>query len=371
MKTPFVSFLPMEKELETELRAAFDRVFTRRWYIGGVGGENFEKGFGQYCGRDYCVGVGNGLDALFLALKALGVGAGDEVIVPSNTYIATALAVTYVGAKVVLVEPDIRTFNIDPSKIEAAITDKTKAIMPVHLYGQACDMEPIMEIAKRHNLFVVEDCAQAHRATYKGKKIGSFGNAAGFSFYPGKNLGALGDAGAAITDDEELAKKVRALGNYGSDYKYHHIYQGNNSRLDEMQAAFLAAKLPILDKMNEERRRIAQRYLDEIKNPEIILPYVHEDCVPVWHIFAIRTKRRDELEKWLNDHEIGTNKHYPIPIHMQECYKDMGFKQGDFPIAEEISATELSLPMFYGMTEEQIQLVIDTVNSFGQEKVDG
>ena len=308
--------------------------------------------------------MGNGLDALFLALKALGVGAGDEVIVPSNTYIATALAVTYVGAKVVLVEPDIRTFDIDPSKIEAAITDKTKAIMPVHLYGQACDMEPIMEIAKRHNLFVVEDCAQAHGATYKDKKIGTFGDAAGFSFYPGKNLGALGDAGAAITDDEELAKKVRALGNYGSDYKYHHIYQGNNSRLDEMQAAFLAAKLPFLDKMNEERRRIAQRYLDGIKNPEVILPYVHEDCVPVWHIFAIRTKRRDELEKWLNDHEIGTNKHYPIPIHMQECYKDMGFKQGDFPIAEEISATELSLPMFYGMTEEQIQFVIDTINEF-------
>lgn len=364
MKTPFVSFLPMEKELETELRAAFDRVFTRSWYIEGVEDENFEKSFAQYCGRDYCVGVGNGLDALFLGLKALGVGAGDEVIVPSNTYIATALAVTYVGAKVVLVEPDIRTFNIDPSKIEAAITDKTKAIMPVHLYGQACDMEPIMEIAKRHNLFVVEDCAQAHGATYKGKKIGSFGNAAGFSFYPGKNLGALGDAGATITDDEELAKKVRALGNYGSDYKYHHIYQGNNSRLDEMQAAFLAAKLPSLDKMNEERRRIARRYLDGIKNPEVILPYVHEDCVPVWHIFAIRTKRRDELEKWLNDHEIGTNKHYPIPIHMQECYKDMGFKQGDFPIAEEISATELSLPMFYGMTEEQIQFVIDTINEF-------
>ena len=221
-----------------------------------------------------------------------------------------------------------------------------------------------MEIAKRHNLFVVEDCAQAHGAAYKGKKIGSFGNAAGFSFYPGKNLGALGDAGATITDDEELAKKVRALGNYGSDYKYHHIYQGNNSRLDEMQAAFLAAKLPILDKMNEERRRIARRYLDGIKNPEVILPYVHEDCVPVWHIFAIRTKRRDELEKWLNDHEIGTNKHYPIPIHMQECYKDMGFKPGDFPIAEEISATELSLPMFYGMTEEQIQFVIDTINEF-------
>ena len=364
MKTPFVSFLPMEKELEKELRDAFDRVFTRSWYIEGVEDENFEKAFADYCDRKYCVGVGNGLDALVLALKALGIGAGDEVIVPANTYIATALAVTYVGAQVVLVEPDIRTFNIDPSKIEAAITEKTKAIMPVHLYGQACDMDPIMEIARRHHLYVVEDCAQAHGATYKGQKVSTFGDAAGFSFYPGKNLGALGDAGATVTNDEELAKKVRALGNYGSDYKYHHIYQGNNSRLDELQAAFLAAKLPSLEKINEERRRIANRYLEGIKNPEVTLPFVPETCVPVWHIFGIRTNRRDELEKWLNEHEIGTNKHYPIPIHLQECYKDLGFKEGDFPIAEEISKTELSLPLFYGMTEEQIQFVIDTINEF-------
>ena len=364
MKTPFVSFLPMEKELETELRDAFDRVFTRSWYIEGVEDENFEKAFAEYCDRKYCVGVGNGLDALVLALKALGIGAGDEVIVPANTYIATALAVTYVGAQVVLVEPDIRTFNIDPSKIEAAITEKTRAIMPVHLYGQACDMDPIMEIARRHHLYVVEDCAQAHGATYKGQKVSTFGDAAGFSFYPGKNLGALGDAGATVTNDEELAKKVRALGNYGSDYKYHHIYQGNNSRLDELQAAFLAAKLPSLEKINEERRRIANRYLEGIKNPEVTLPFVPDACVPVWHIFGIRTNRRDELEKWLNEHEIGTNKHYPIPIHLQECYKDLGFKEGDFPIAEEISKTELSLPLFYGMTEEQIQFVIDTINEF-------
>lgn len=312
------------------------------------------------------VGVGNGLDALFLALKALGVGEGDEVIVPSNTYIATALAVTYVGATPVFVEPDIRTFNIDPVKIENAITDKTKAIMPVHLYGQACDMDPIMEIARKHNLYVVEDCAQAHGATYKGKVIGSFGDAAGFSFYPGKNLGALGDAGATVTNDEELAKKIRALGNYGSDYKYHHIYQGNNSRLDELQAAFLAAKLSILDKVNENRRSIADKYLAGIKNSEIILPFVPEYANPVWHIFAIRCKRRDELEKFLNDAGIGTNKHYPIPIHLQECYKDLGFKEGDFPIAEEISSTQLSIPMYYGMTDEEVQYVIDKVNEFGR-----
>ena len=364
MNIPFVTFKPMEAELDKELRDAFNRVFTRSWYIEGVEDEDFEKAFAEYCDSKYCVGVGNGLDALFLALKGLGIKEGDEVIVPSNTYIATALAVTYVGATPVFVEPDIRTFNIDPSRIEEAITEKTKAIMPVHLYGQPCDMDPIMEIAKKYGLFVVEDCAQAHGATYKGKVIGSFGDAAGFSFYPGKNLGALGDAGATVTNDEGLANKVRALGNYGSDYKYHHIYKGNNSRLDELQAAFLAAKLPHLNRMNEERRRIAQKYIDGIKNEEVILPYIPEYANPVWHIFGIRCKRRDELEKFLNDAGIGTNKHYPIPMHLQECYKDLGFKEGDFPIAEEISATELSLPMYYGMTDEEVHYVIDRVNEF-------
>jgi dTDP-4-amino-4,6-dideoxygalactose transaminase len=262
------------------------------------------------------------------------------------------------------VEPDIRTFNIDSSKIEPAITEKTKAIMPVHLYGQPCDMEPIMEIAARHKLKIIEDCAQAHGAVYKGKKIGTFGDAAGFSFYPGKNLGALGDAGAVVTDDKYTADKVRVLGNYGSDYKYHHIYQGNNSRLDEMQAAFLSAKLPHLDRMNEERRRIARRYLEEIHNPEIILPFVIEEAVPVWHIFGIRCNRRDDLEHFLNENGIGTNKHYPIPIHLQPCSRSMGYRKGDFPIAEKISETELSLPMYYGMTDEQMQYVIDRVNEF-------
>ena len=364
MKVPFVSFLPMEHELDKDIREAFERVYTRSWYIEGTEDEAFEKSFAGYCGAGYCVGTGNGLDALMLALKALGIGEGDEVIVPSNTYIATALAVTYVGASPVLAEPDIRTFNIDSDRIESKITERTKAIMPVHLYGQVCDMDPIMEIAARHNLYIVEDCAQAHGATYKGKKAGAFGDVSGFSFYPGKNLGALGDAGAVVTDRKEIADKVRALGNYGSDYKYHHIYKGNNSRLDEMQAAFLAAKLPQLDRMNEERRRVAQKYLNGIRNPEIILPYVLPDAVPVWHIFAIRCRRRDELEKYLNDNGIGTNKHYPIPIHLQECYRDLGYQKGDFPIAEEISATELSLPMYYGITDEQVQYVIDRINEF-------
>lgn len=364
MTIPFVSFLPMERELNNELREAFERVFNRSWYIEGVEDEAFEKAFAEYCGLNYCVGVGNGLDALVLALKALGVGEGDEVIVPSNTYIATALAVTYVGAKPLFVEPDIRTFNIDPSLIEAAITERTKAIVPVHLYGQACDMDPIMIIARKYGLKVIEDCAQAHGATYKGQKVGTFGDASGFSFYPGKNLGALGDAGAVVTNDKELADKVRALGNYGSDYKYHHIFKGNNSRLDELQAAFLAAKLPHLERMNIERRRIAARFTEGINHPKIITPYVNPECTPVWHIYGIRCSYRDALEKYLNEKGIGTNKHYPIPMHLQECYKDLGIQEGTLPVAEEISKTELSIPMYYGMTEEEIQYVIDIINAF-------
>lgn len=354
----------MEKELDSDIRAAFETVYNNSWYIEGQEDEKFEKAFADYIGMPYCVGCGNGLDALVLALKALGIGEGDEVIVPSNTYIATALAVTYTGAKVVFVEPDIRTYNIDPSLIEASITDKTKAIMPVHLYGQPCDMDPIMKIADTHGLYVIEDCAQAHGATYKGRKIGTFGIASGFSFYPGKNLGALGDAGATVTSDKDVADKIRAYGNYGSDYKYHHIYKGNNSRLDEMQAAFLSAKLPHLDRMNEARRDIARRYLEGIKNSEVILPYVADYADPVWHIFAVRCDRRDELEKHLNDAGIGTNKHYPIPMHMQGAYEDLGFKEGDFPLAETISKTELSLPLFYGMTDEEIDYVIDKINEF-------
>ena len=236
--------------------------------------------------------------------------------------------------------------------------------MPVHLYGQACDMDPIMEIAKKYELKIVEDCAQAHGATYKGRKVGTFGDAAGFSFYPGKNLGALGDAGAVVTDDKELADRVRALGNYGSDYKYHHILKGNNSRLDELQAAFLAVKLPHLERMNDERRRIATRYMAEIKNPKVMLPTVGEDYNPVWHIFGIRCADRDALEKYLNEKGIGTNKHYPIPMHLQECYKDLNIPKGALPIAEEISATELSIPMYYGLTDKEIQYVIDAINEF-------
>ncbi len=364
MKIPFVSFSPMETELKRDITDAFERVFSRSWYIDGVEDALFERSFADYCGVDYCIGVGNGLDAIILSLKALGIGEGDDVIVPSNTFIATALAVTFVGAKPVFVEPDINTFNINPNDILSAISDNTKAIIPVHLYGQPCDMDPIIEIAKKYDLFIIEDCAQAHGAIYKGKRVGSFGDAACFSFYPGKNLGALGDAGAVVTNNNELSDRIRALRNYGSDYKYHHIYKGTNSRLDELQAAFLSVKLSHLDRMNNERRRIANLYTNGIKNKKIILPSVLTACIPVWHIFGIRCSERDDLERFLKESGIGTNKHYPIPIHLQDCYEDLNIKPGMLPIAEMISKSELSIPLYYGMSDEEIQYVIDAINAF-------
>ena len=344
ISVPFVSFRPMEKELDKELRAAFDRVLQNSWYIEGREDTAFEEAFARYCGVDYCIGCGNGLDSLVLILKALGIGPGDEVIVPSNTFIATVLAVSYAGATPVLVEPVLATYNIDPDRIEAAITPRTKAMVAVHLYGQCAQMDAVNTIAKAHGLKVIEDAAQAHGATWQGRRAGSLGDAAGFSFYPGKNLGALG--------------------NYGSDYKYHHIYKGQNSRLDELQAAFLAAKLPHLDRMNAERRRIAARYCAGITNPAVVLPTVAEGCEHVYHIFAVRCQSRDALETHLNGLGIGTNKHYPTPIHLQGAYQELGLARGALPLAEEISATELSLPMYYGMAEEQVQAVIDAVNSF-------
>ena len=299
-----------------------------------------------------------------MILRGYGIGKGDEVIVPSNTFIATALAVTYAGATPVFVEPRLESYTIDPSLIEEKITDRTKAIIAVQLYGQASDMDEICVIARKHGLKVIEDAAQAHGSTYKGRKVGALADAAGFSFYPGKNLGALGDAGAVVTNDEALAKKVRALGNYGSDYKYHHIYQGHNTRLDEIQAAFLRIKLANLDRWNADRYQVAERYLKEINNPLITLPTVEPYGTHVFHIFAIRCDRRDELEKFLNQKGIGTNCHYPIPIHMQEAYKDLQIPQGAYPVAEKISATELSIPMYYGMTDEEISYVISAINEF-------
>ncbi|MBR1432893.1 DegT/DnrJ/EryC1/StrS family aminotransferase [Ruminococcus sp.] len=364
MMVPFASFRPMEEELGDKLRAAFEEVLASSSYVRGGQCRLFEAEFAEYCGRKHCIGVGNGLDAIYLSLKALGIGHGDEVIVPSDTFIATALAVTYTGAVPVFAEPDMRTYNISPEEIEKHITDRTRAVIPVHLYGQPADMDRIMPIAKKHGLYVVEDCAQAHGALYKGRKVGSFGDAAAFSFYPGKNLGALGDGGAVVTDNEELADRIRALGNYGSDYKYHHIYQGNNSRLDEMQAAFLRVKLRELDRMNHFRRAAADRYSSGIVNREVILPFVAEGCEPVWHIYAVRSRQRDRLLSYLEDKGISAGMHYPCPIHLQKCYEELGMKRGSLPAAEEISATELSLPMFYGMTDDQTDYVIDAINSF-------
>ena len=364
MKIPFVSLKPLEKELKKNLISSFNLVLNNSNYIKGDMCLKFESQFASYIGCKYCVGVGNGLDAIMISLKSLGIGFGDEVIVPSNTYIATALAVIYCGAKPVFVEPDIDTYNINCNLIEDKVNSKTKAIIPVHLYGQACEMSDIVKIAKKYKLSIIEDCAQAHGATYKGKKIGTFGDLAAFSFYPGKNLGALGDAGAVLTNNKKISKIVNCLGNYGSDYKYHHMYKGYNSRLDELQAAFLSVKLKHLNKMNTYRKKIANYYLKYINNNKIILPKIAESCSHVWHIFAIRTKKRDDFQNYLKSNGIETNKHYPIPMHLQKCFKDFGYKKGDFPIAEEISSTELSLPLFYGMTEKQIKYVIDIINKY-------
>lgn len=364
LTVPFVDLRPLELEIKEDLSSAFNRVLSNSSYISDKELADFEKKFATYNNTDYCIGCGNGLDALVLALKALGIGAGDEVIVPANTFIATALAASYAGAKVVLVDADIDTFNIDTTKIETAITTKTKAIIPVHLYGQPANMDEILKIAAQHNLHVIEDTAQAHGAKHKGKKVGTFGDVGCFSFYPGKNLGALGDGGAAITSDSEIAERIRALGNYGSAKKYHHIYMGQNTRLDELQAAFLNAKLPLLDKINRERAQIASRYLNEIYNKKIILPTVIPDVEPVWHIFAIKVNERDALKVHLDTSDISYGVHYPIPIHLQPAYEGLNKKEGSFPAAEEISRTQLSLPIYYGMTDDQVDSVIKAVNSF-------
>lgn len=363
-KVEWVSFGPMQEELREEMYKKFEELYEKKSYIQGPEYELFNKEFAEYLGVKYAIGVGNGLDALMLLLRAYDIKAGDEVIVPSNTFIATALAVTYVGATPVFVEPILDEYNINPALIEEKITSKTKAIIAVHLYGQCADMDEILRIAKKHSLIVLEDAAQAHGATYKGRKAGTMADGAGFSFYPGKNLGALGDGGMVTTNNEEVAKKVAALCCYGSDYKYHHIYKGVNSRLDEIQCGFLRIKLHHLDKWNKNRNEIAKKYLEGIKNPKIILPVVNKNNYHVWHIFAIRCEERDKLEKYLNDNGVATNKHYPTPMHLQGAYKEMGLKKGDLPLAEEISSKELSLPMFYGMKDEDVQYVIDLINKF-------
>ncbi|MCI5582351.1 MAG: DegT/DnrJ/EryC1/StrS family aminotransferase [Anaeroplasma sp.] len=364
MKIAWVSFAPMQKEIKEDILNKFEEMYDKSIYIQGDEYKKFNEEFAKYCGCKYAVGVGNGLDALMLILRAYDIGPGDEVIVPSNTFIATALAVTYVGATPIFVEPILEEYNINPALIEEKITDRTKAIMAVHLYGQCCDIDEITKIAKKYNLKVIEDAAQAHGAIYKGKKAGNLGDAAGFSMYPGKNLGALGDGGMVTTNDLDVATKVAALCCYGSDYKYHHIYKGVNSRMDEIQSGFMNIKLKHLDKWNSNRNNIANEYLSRINNPKIKLPVIHEGNYHVWHVFAIRCDERDSLEKYLNNNGIGTNKHYPTPIHLQGAYSDLNYKKGDLPLAEKISSTELSIPMYYGMTKEEIDYVIDVINKF-------
>ena len=365
MKIPFATFKPMHDEIRKELDFAYAKVMDSNYFIQGEECHKFEQEFAKYCNTKYCVGVATGLDAIYLILRAMEIGQGDEVIVPSNTYIATALAVSYTGAIPVFVEPEIENYNINTNKIEEKITNRTKAIIAVHLQGRAADMDEVNKIAKKYKLYVIEDAAQAHGAKYKGKRVGALSDAASFSFYPGKNLGALGDGGCVTTNNSVLADKIRALGNYGSDYKYHHIYQGTNSRLDEMQAAFLRVKLPQLEKWNHFRRKVADRYLKEINNPLITLPVsTSKEYEHIYHVFVIRSPRRDDLEKYLNENGIGTVKHYPIPMHLQKAYASLNIKKGQLPIAEEISETVLSIPMYYGMTDVEIDYVIDMINKF-------
>ena len=360
-----IKFLDLEKvnnRFRSETDERIKSILDKGWYLQGEWDKTFEEHFAQFCGVKHCIGCANGLDALNLIIRAYGFGEGDEIIVPANTYIATILAISENNCTPVLVEPDINTYNINPDLIEDKITPKTKAIMVVHLYGQAVQMDKIWELAKQYNLKIIEDSAQAHGAIYKGRRTGNLGNVSGFSFYPGKNLGCMGDGGCVTTNDDILAAKIRAIANYGSDRKYHHIYKGINSRLDEIQAAVLDVKLQHLDEDNQRRREIAKYYRENIKNQKIILPKVYDEKSHVWHIFAIRCNYRDNLQKYLEENGIQTNIHYPTPPHKQGAYKEWANK--NYPVSEEIHATELSLPISPVMTEEEVKKVVETINAF-------
>ena len=360
-----IDFLDLKKinlQHKKKLNEALDRVLNSGWYILGNEVEQFEKEFAEYCNAKHCISVSNGLEALRLILLGYGIGKGDEILVPSNTFIATWLAVSYVGAKPVPVEPNISTYNINPELIEKKITDKTKAIVPVHLYGQPCEMDLINEIAEKHNLKVIEDSAQAHGATYKGAKTGSLSDAAGFSFYPGKNLGALGDGGAITTNDEELNDKIRILRNYGSDKKYYNKYKGYNSRLDELQAAFLSVKLEHLDAENNYRQNIANYYLNNIKNNKIVLPKIDASISHVWHLFVIKTNDRDKFQKYLFDNGINTMIHYPVPPHKQIAYKEYNILS--LPVVEQISKEVLSLPISPVLSKTDLIYIVEKINRY-------
>ena len=361
-----VEFVKLKRQYDryaAEYEEAALRAMRSGWYIMGRELEAFETQFAEYLGRDYCVGLNSGLDALTLAVRALGIGPGDEVIVPANTYIASVLGVTENGATPVFVEPD-GFFCLDADRVEAAITERTKAILPVHLYGQPCQMEKICAVAQKHGLFVIEDCAQSHGARLNGKLTGTFGTIGCYSFYPTKPLGALGDSGAVVTDDPALADKLRKLRNYGSGVKYVNELEGVNSRLDEVQAAVLQVSLKHLEEGNEYRNRIAERYLAGIRNPLITLPRKRPGADHVYHVFGVLCAQRDALQKHMADCGVKTLIHYPIPPHMQQCYARLGHQAGDFPAAEAYANGELSLPIYVGMPDEDVERVIEAANSF-------
>jgi dTDP-4-amino-4,6-dideoxygalactose transaminase len=357
---------PQYEELKGELDQAYQRVMDSGWYILGAEVEAFEREFAAYLGAKHCVGVGNGLEALQLILMGYGIGAGDEVIVPANTYIASWLAVSYTGAGPVPVEPDPGTYNLDPRLVEEALTPRAKAIMPVHLYGQPVEMETIWQVAEKHGLKVIEDAAQGHGGKFRERMVGDLGDAAGFSFYPTKNLGAFGDAGAVVTNDDELADKVRVLRNYGSRVKYYNEVKGHNSRLDPLQAAFLRVKLKRLDEWNRRRDRIAKHYLDHLRSaPDLGLPQIPPGVLPVWHLFVVSHPERDRLQAYLKAQGIGTMIHYPVPPHLSEAYREMGCRPGDYPITEKMADTFLSIPIGPHLSMEDVDYVIGKIHEFG------
>jgi len=362
---PFLNMKAQYQELGNELDKAYKRVIESGWYILGEEVEAFEQEFSAYIGVKHCVGIGNGLEALQMILMGYGIGAGDEVVVPANTYIASWLSISYTGAVPVPVEPDTLTYNIDPQCIEQAITPSTKAIMPVHLYGQPVEMVTIWDIAKKHDLRIIEDAAQAHGGQYKNRVVGNLSDAAGFSFYPSKNLGAFGDAGAIVTNDDELAGKVRVLRNYGSRKKYYNEMKGHNSRLDPIQAAFLRVKLKYLDEWNNRRDRIAKCYLDNLRHiPDLGLPHILADIVPVWHLFVISHPKRNRLQAYLNGRGIGTLIHYPIPPHLSAAYQELDYKVGDFPITEQMANTFLSIPIGPHLSIAEADYIIENIRAF-------
>ncbi len=358
---PFLDLKSIQLQHRAELGEALQRVLDSGWYILGDEVKRFEQEYAAYCGARFAVGVANGLDAMSLVLRALGIGPGDEVIVPSNTYIATWLAVSHVGATPVPVEPETRSFNLDASRIAEAVTPRTRAVLPVHLYGQPADMQTILHVARRHGLAVLEDGAQAHGARIRGQRLGAHGDAVAWSFYPGKNLGALGDGGAVTTNDESLAERLRELRNYGSKVKYHNNVIGYNSRLDELQAAFLRVKLPHLDADNRRRAQIAQRYLAAFQGLALTLPFVPEFAEPAWHLFVVRHRQRDALVKRLGKLGIATMIHYPVAPHLQPAYATMNLGHGSLPISEAMHAQVLSLPIGPTQSDAQTEQVITAV----------